>query len=199
MGQSIVGIDYSNTEVTRKSMDLCMAFGTPLIFAARMVSGWPGPRSSQGYTGEVLGIPCCGSMLGGAGFDRDQEETWLSMNLQGIRNAMIHLGMLGGQMQVPDRYLTYETVHRVNPKAGGYLLPVNPVERFGREIRQGELLGRILNPFTFAVIEDLVSPVAGYLAYWARNYPVRPGDWCYGVIPKDHAGTQWVTRPDRHG
>ena len=195
MGQSIVGVDYTNKDVAKKSLDLSLAFGNPLIFATHMASGWPGPRSSQGYTGEVLGVPCCGSMLGGAGFDRDQEETWLQMNLQGIHNVMVHLGITAGTMRLPERYLLYETVHRVNPRAGGYMIPEHAVDAFGREVKQGERLGRLLNPFTFEVIEDLVSPMDGYLAYWARNYPVRPGDWCYGVIPKDHPGTRWAPRP----
>jgi predicted deacylase len=196
MGSSIVGIDYSNPDVARRCRDLSLAFGNPLVFATQMVTGWPGPRSSQGYTGEMLGVPCCGSMLGGAGFDRTQEETWMSMNLQGIQNVMIHLGIAKGQMRLPERYLMYETMHRVNPRAGGYLMPVNPVETFGRDVRADELLGRIISPFTFEVLEDLVAPYEGYLGYWARNYPVRPGDWCYGVIPKDHPGTRWVPRPD---
>ena len=87
-------------------------------------------------------------------------------------------------------------VQRVNPRAGGYLDPINPVEAFGREVRAGELLGRIISPFTFEVLEELVSPIAGWLGYWARNYPVRPGDWAYGVIPKDHPSTRWVPRPN---
>jgi predicted deacylase len=196
MGQSIVGTDYSNPEVSKKSLDLSLAFGNPLIFAAKMVTAWPGPRSSQGYSGEVLGIPCCGSMLGGAGFDRDQEDAWLGMNHQGVRNVMIHLGMIGGRMALPERYLLYETVQRVNPRTGGYLDPVNRVEAFGREVRAGELLGRVVSPFTFEVLEELVSPIEGWLGYWARNYPVRPGDWAYGVIPKDHPSTRWVPRPN---
>jgi predicted deacylase len=185
MGQSIVGTDYSKPDVARRSLEMSLAFGNPLIFAAKMVTAWPGPRSSQGYTGEVLGIPCCGSMLGGAGFDRDQEETWLGMNHQGIRNVMIRLGMIDGTMRLPERYLLYETVQRVNPRVGGYLEPVHAVEAFGREVRAGERLGRIISPFTFEVLEELISPIDGWLGYWARNYPVRPGDWAYGVIPKE--------------
>jgi predicted deacylase len=70
------------------------------------------------------------------------------------------------------------------------------VDAFGREVRRGERLGRIISPLTFEVLEELISPGDGYLAYWARNYPVRPGDWCYGVIPKDHPSTTWVPRPN---
>jgi predicted deacylase len=195
MGSSIVGIDYSDPEIVAKSQDLSYAFGNPLVFTARMVNRFPGPRSSQGYAGEVLGIPCCGSMLGGAGFDRDQEETWHRMNLRGIQNVMAHVGMLEDRLHLPEQYLTYEMVHRINPRVGGLLEPVHEVETFGRELQAGELLGRVISPFTFEVLEELTVPTDGYLAYWARMYPLRPGDWAYGVIPVDHPGTHWVPRP----
>jgi predicted deacylase len=195
MGSSIVGIDYSDEEVNRKSLDMSLAFGTPLVMMARMIKHWPGPKSSQSYAGEVLGIPASGSMLGGAGFDRDLEKTWMDDNLQGVYNVMTFLDMMPGEMNLPKEYLVYESVQRISPKTGGFLVPANEVETFGREIREGELLGRIVSPFTLKTIEELVVPVDGYLAYWPRSYPLRPGEWAYAVIPKDHAGTRWIENP----
>jgi hypothetical protein len=192
MGSTICSTGYSDEDVSRRSFDLSLAFGSPLIFRAKTKGGWPGPRTSQGYAGEVLGIPSCGSFIGGAGFDRDLEERWHERNLRGIRNVMTYLGMLSGEMELPDEYLVYEFVHRVNPKVGGLLTPVNDVERFGREVEAGELLGRIISPYTFEVLEELRAPVDGFLIYWARQYPIRPGDWAYGVVPGDHAGTRHV-------
>jgi predicted deacylase len=195
MGSSMVAIDYGNPEVNRKSFDLSLVFGTPLIMATRMVKHWPGPKSAQGYAGEVLGIPCSGTMLGGAGFDRELEALWLGENLQGIHNVMIHVGMIPGKIRLPDRYLVYETVQRISPRSGGLLVPRNEVETFGRGLQQGEVLGYVVSPLTLDVLEELTVPMDGYLAYWARTYPVRPGEWAYAVIPKDHAGTRWIEKP----
>lgn len=196
MGSSVVGTDYSDPVVNKKSFDLSLAFGTPLILAARMVQHWPGPKSAQGYAGEVCGIPCSGTMLGGAGFDRELEARWLGDNLQGIHNVMIHVGMMKGEIHVPDRYLVYESVQRISPYAGGLLVPVNNVETFGRELIQGEVLGHIISPLTLDVLEELMVPMDGYLSYWARSYPVRPGEWAYAVVPKDHPGTRWIEKPN---
>jgi predicted deacylase len=196
MGSIIVDTDYSDPEVGRKSFDLSLAFGTPLILAIGGVQGWPGPRTSQTYAGELLGIPSCGSMVGGAGFDRAQEQAWLDQNLQGIRNAMMHLGMAQGEMVLPDEYLVYATVERVNPRAGGLLQPANPSDTFGRPVAEGELLGCIVSPFTFETLEELTAPFDGYLAYWARSYPIRPGEWAFAVIPRNHEGTRWIPRPE---
>jgi predicted deacylase len=196
MGSSILATDYTDPKTNEQSLDLGLAFGNPLIFAARMVGSFPGPRSAQGYAGEVLGIPCSGSMVGGAGFDTKDEEAWHAMNLRGIRNVMIRLGILPGVMELPEKYLLYEMVHRSNPTSGGLLLPQRNPETFGREVNEGEILGTVVSPFSFDVLDELKAPVDGYLAYWSRIYPVRPGDWAYGVIPKDHPETRWVDRPD---
>lgn len=194
LGSSLVGIDYSDGEVNRRSAELSLAFGNPFIYRTRLVQHFPGPRSSQGYAGEVLKIPSCGSMLGGAGFDAALEERWLQENLTGISNVMKHMSMIEGPPQLPERYLLYETVQRVNPRLGGLLVPENYPDDFGRAVAEGELLGHVVSPFTFDVLEELRAPFEGYLAYWARSYPVRPGDWAYCVIPKDHAGTRWIDR-----
>ena len=196
LGSTIVGTDYGDPAVSALSRDMSFAFGTPLIYRSPMVGGFPGPRSSQGWAGERLRIPCCGSMLGGAGFERAEEAEWRYANVQGVRNVLAFLGMLDAPMDLPDRYLVYEKVQRVNPRVGGLLVPERLPETFGREVTAGELLGRVVSPYTLDTIEELVAPFDGYLAYWARDYPVRPGDWAYCVIPSDHPGTRWIDASD---
>jgi hypothetical protein len=195
MGSSIVGIDYSDEDVNRMSFEMSLAFATPLVLAAPMVKFWPGPKSSQAYAGEVLGIPASGSMLGGAGFDRLQEKGWMDSNLQGVWNVMTYLDMMDGELQLPEKYLVYQSVQRIAGNAGGLLVPTNENESFGREVNEGELLGRIVSPFKLDMLEELTAPMDGYLAYWSRSYPLRPGDWAYAVIPKEHAGTRWIDNP----
>ena len=196
LGSSIIATDYSDPAVQEQTWALALAFGTPMIFATKAVSAFPGPRSLLGFAGERLGIPTIGSMLGGVGFAADLERGWHDASLRGIGNVMSDLAMTSAGREGPDEALVYETVHRVNPKAGGLLRPRRIPETFGREVMAGEVLGEIVSPYTLDVIETLESPMDGYLAYFARDYPVRPGDWSFGVIPADHAGTRWVpTRP----
>lgn len=190
LGSSIVGTDYSSHEMNRRCMDLAMLFGTPLIFASRVVGSFPGPRSLLGYAAERAGVPVAGSMLGGAGFARGLEEAWQSANLRGIRNVMVHLGMTDGRVELPTEYLRYTTIHRVNPRRGGLLVPVAATDTFGRPVQAGEVLGRIVSPYSLETIEELVAPMDGFLGYWSRDYPVHPGDWAFGIIPSDHPETE---------
>lgn len=192
LGSSIVGSDYTSADMRQQCLDLALAFGTPLIFTTRAVGGFPGPRSLLGYAGEKAGVPTSGSMLGGAGFEHALEEQWHADNARGIRNVMTWMGMLEGDMVLPETYLAYDMVHRVNPRVGGLLVPARTAEEFGRDVSAGELLGTVVSPYSLDVIETLSAPMDGYLAYWARDYPVRPGDWAFGVIPKDHAGTRHI-------
>ena len=196
LGSTIVGIDYSDAHVNQKSQQMARAFGVPLVYHAHMQSRFPGPRASQPYAGEILKIPCCGSFLGGAGFDNDLEESWSQGNIQGVKNVMTLLEMRSGTINLPEKYLVYEAVQRLNPKRGGLLEPTNKREVFGRDVTAGELLGVIRSPFTFDIIEELIAPFDGYLAYWARSYPVRPGEWAFAVIPAEHPGTAWIQRDD---
>lgn len=197
LGSTIVGNDFHDPEITRRSMDLAFSFGVPLVFETKMQSVFPGPRAAQAYAGEVLRIPSCGSFLGGAGFAPELEDEWTLGNLRGIRNVMVRLGMEDGTEVLPERYLVYQKIQRVNPRNGGYLVPERRRDTFGRHVTKGEPLGRVISPFTFATIEELVAPFDGYLGYWARNYPVRPGDWAFAVIPEDDAGTRWIDAPPR--
>jgi uncharacterized protein len=194
LASTIVGTDFSDPAITAAGRELSKVFGVPLVFETKMMSVFPDPRAAQAYVGEVLKIPSCGSFHGGAGFDADLEDGWMGTNLRGIRNVMRHLGMEDGPIETPERYLVYDTVQRVNPRNGGYLVPERRRDTFGREVVAGELLGRVISPFTLETIEELRAPMDGYLAYWARNYPVRPGDWCFSVVPRDHANTRWETR-----
>jgi predicted deacylase len=193
LGSTIVGSDLTDESVRQRSQALAKAYGVPLVFQTRMLGVFPGPRAAQAYVAEVLKIPSCGSFLGGAGFAEDLEDGWTEANHRGVINVMRSLDMLDGEPELPERYLVYESIQRVNPRKGGLLVPVNRRDTFGREVREGELLGHVLSPFSLEPIEELRSPMDGYLGYWARSYPVHPGDWAFAVVPADHPGTRWVS------
>ena len=191
-GYVVHGTDFPDPAVNEASKRMALAFGLPLVGAQRILGDRPGGGSLVGFAGKEFGIPSCIGELGGAGFDRATEEGWIDTVVAGIQNVMRVLGMLPGEVPSPPRYLTFETKTRVNPSVGGLLYPVREPEAFGREVAEGELLARVVSPYTFEVVEELRAPFDGYLSYFARWYPVQPGDWAFGVIPKDHPATRWV-------
>lgn len=193
LGSTIIGSDLTDPSVRDASHALAKAYGVPLVFRTKMLSVFPGPRAAQAYVGEVLKIPSCGSFLGGAGFAEELEDEWTDANYRGVLNVMKSLGMLEGNPVLPERYLVYESIQRVNPRKGGLLVPARRRDVFGREVAAGEFLGQVVSPFTLEPIEELVAPVDGYLGYWSRSYPLNPGDWAFAVVPGYHPGTRWVS------
>ncbi|HET9879814.1 MAG TPA: succinylglutamate desuccinylase/aspartoacylase family protein [Candidatus Limnocylindria bacterium] len=171
---------------------LALAFGSPIIRRAPVVKGFPGPRSSIGYAGGVLGIPAMGVEVGGAGFGAALEEGWIQATIDGIRAVMAELGMVRGPMpERPTRQLVYRKSHRVNPRVGGLLRSRFGGERLGEAIAAGTLLGEVLSPYTNEVIEELRAPADGLLFYTARDYPVEPGGWAFGIADTQE-GARWV-------
>ena len=61
-----------------------------------------------------------------------------------------------------------------------------------REVKKGELLARIISPYTFEELQRLEAPSDGLLTLMARTYPVRPGDWAFGVADTSHPESNWV-------
>lgn len=191
-GYVAYGSDFPDERVSDASRRMAEAFDFPMVCAEKIVAKFPGARSMCGYAGSALGIPSCIGELGGSGFDHDREQGWIDDTVTGILNVMREFGMLPGTNAKRRRHLVFEKKVRVNPRHGGMLYPVREREELGREVGEGELLARVVSPYTFEVLEELRAPFDGYLAWISRWYPVRPGDWAFGVVPKDDAGTRWV-------
>ena len=104
---------------------------------------------------------------------------------------MRYLGILAEPLEKPERILTYTWAPLVNPSIGGLLVPERDPDELGREVKKGELLGRIISPYTFEELERLEAPCDGWLRYMGRSYPIRPGDWAFGIAAAE--GAEWVT------
>lgn len=189
----LVGADFPSPGLSDETERLALAFGSPVIRRANVVSGFPGPRSSIGYAGGVLGIPAMGVEVGGAGFGATLERVWQKQTVDGVRALMGALDMIDDAPDPrPRRQLIYRKSHRVNPTKGGFLRSRFGGEALGREVRQGTVLGEVASPYTFEVIEELRAPADGVLFYVARDHPVHPGDWAFGIADTQDDGALWI-------
>ena len=189
----LVGADFSKPGVSDESERLALAFGSPSVRAANVMSGFPGPRSSIGYGGGVLGIPSLGIEAGGLGFGPRVEDRWQDVAVDGTRAVMAAIGMIDHERRypLPKRQVIYQKSHRVNQSVGGLLRSRFGPDQLGQPVRRGTLLGEVVSPYTFEVVEELRAPVDGLLFYLARDYPVHPGDWAFGVANTEE-GARWV-------
>ena len=191
----LIGADFPSAEVSTESERLALRFGTAIVRSANVMSGFPGPRSSIGYAGGVLGIPALGVEVGGAGFGRRVEEGWHRRTVDGVRALMGALEMIEDPPDPrPERQLVYKSSYRVNPSKGGILRSYHGADALATAVERGTLLGQVVSPYTFDVLEELRAPVSGLLFYVARDYPVHPGDWAYGVASTEDPDARWVVR-----
>jgi predicted deacylase len=186
------GADIPNPDVVRASRELAFAFGMEGFTAGEVVTKHPGPRSLTAYAGTKLGIPTLGFSLGGVGVGEELERKLLGEAVRGIRNVMRHMGILDEPLERSySRVLeTKGDLIRVDPWVGGLLVPENEPDKHLRRVAEGELLGRVMHPQTFEEVARIESPVDGWLIYFARTYPVRPGDWAFGI--QRFEGSQWI-------
>jgi len=193
-GNSVCGIiygsDYDDPEVSQRCRDLGIAFGLPGLERQHVLQVFPGPRSALGYASNRLGIPCLGVEIGGSGFSSEQEASWTAAGLRGIKNVMRHLGILEGAIEKPDRIFEHSPAILVKPNVGGLLIPERATESLMREVAKGEVLARVVSPYTFEELERLVAPCDGYLVHISRSQPVRPGGWAFAVI--DAESGEWI-------
>lgn len=191
MGSVTCGRDFDDPSISDTAYRMARSFGLGHVRRGDLVSRFPGPKSGIGYAGQIHGIPGIISEIGGAGFDPEVEESWSDANHEGILGVMREMGILRGQPHIPDEILVFDSVIRVNPTIGGIVEPVFPVEGLmSQVVSPGELLGRVWSPYTFEVVEELVSPVRGLVDMACREYPVRPGDWAFIVVDLDAPGTR---------
>ena len=131
------------------------ALGLPAVRRADIVTGYTGPRSLVGYAAEQHGTPGVIVELGGAGFGVHLELVWRDRLLAGVQGVMQALGMT---MDKPPELVdstSYRRTIRVNPRNGGLLLPHIGGEALGTMVGAGELLGTLVSPHTFEVLEEL--------------------------------------------
>jgi hypothetical protein len=185
--------DHSHPEVSRRSKDMALASGYPVLHALRIFAGHRGGRTSLGYAGETYRVPGVVVEIGGLGFGEAQERAWLEQNLECTMSIMKHLGMIEGPARARSRYLHVDDYWRVSPRQGGFLEPVVGLERQFTEAAPGELLARVTCPATLEVVEELRSPGRGVIFYMCRPYLAPPGGWAFGIANLEEGKSEWVS------
>jgi uncharacterized protein len=185
------GSDYSDPKISEISKGMALAYGFPMIHAMRLNSGTHSHRTSMGSAGTKYNIPAIVPEIGGLGFGENQEKEWLEQNIQGLIGTMRYLGMLEGEIQYCEEYLFIKDYWRLSPKYAGYIETLIGLERQFTEVQKDEVLARVIDPYTFEVVEELKSPGKGVIFYMCRSYMSRPGGWAYGIANMEKDNSVW--------
>jgi predicted deacylase len=130
-------------------------------FGASVIVGGAGPRGSLRRELMTIGIP---TILYEAGLPQRFQPEEIARGVEGVRNAMIHLGMLEGRptrTTPANRIFSRTTWLRVPVENGGVYYSL---KQLGDRVAKGEAVARVEEPFTdesFLVDSDVSGTVIG--------------------------------------
>jgi predicted deacylase len=168
-------VDYVYVAEGERELELAVALGCEHVYVARE----PHPGGLAGLA-RRRGIPAAMLEIGG-GLVAD--EALVEKGVAAVARALAHLGMLDGVTPAGVRQVVFDEMAWLRPRVGGMLYPAVGIERLGGPVEAGELLGRVVSPLTFEVLEELRSPFQrGRLVLLRASLSrVHPGDFAYMV------------------
>lgn len=152
---------------------LSRAFGSRLLYRPELaLSG-----TSISVTRE-RNIPSVVVELGGGDVD---QTSYVSRGIQGLANVLRTLHMLPDDPVPPPPQIVLREIATLRPHQGGLLLP--EVTTMGGEVREGQVLGRVVSPYSFEELEVVRCPFSRgvvVLAHLTANV-VEPGIYGYMI------------------
>lgn len=179
-GNSETAIDYilveaDDSEAGRKSLELSRLCGTDLLYTAPT----PEQYGTLSQYAKSLGIPTVIAQVGG---NVPDPTAYIERCFVGIRNVLIHLGMLDGEIVLPPRQVMLGGARTLlAPRHGGLFVPEVGFDQLGKTLPKGTVLGRVYSPHTLEVLEVMEAVYDQTVMIMLRGITsrVNPGDYAY--------------------
>jgi predicted deacylase len=162
-------VDY----LIMEDRDASLASGSDYIYLG------PGPKGSLKDAAKGAGVRAWSTFEFG-GIDCKSGP----MVEKGVRctlNLMKYWGMLPGNLELPPRqYIMHEkTVLRSTH--GGLLYHDWEHAAIGRQVPKGTVLGRVVSPYTFEILEEIRAPYEQNIVFHIRAHDglLHPGDYVF--------------------
>jgi predicted deacylase len=123
-------------------------------------------------------IPVVVVELGGGIVD---QKPYVERGIAGLLNMLRQLKVIDGDVAPPPKQVVVPAIKTIRPTQAGILETLAPP--LGEVIRKGQLLGRVISPYTFEVLEEIPTPYDEgimILSHLSRNL-VESGDYGYMV------------------
>lgn len=172
-------VDY--VYLVEEARELALSLG----WKHNYVATTPHPGGLLGVAGRS-GIPAVILEVGGG---PAADEPLIVRGVRSILNALKHLDMIDGEIEIPEPQIVFTELATLRPRFGGILYPELGLERLGSVVRRGELLGRVVSPLTYKVLEEMRSPFDNGNVVLLRGAlgRINPGDFAYMIGNADSA------------
>jgi hypothetical protein len=164
---------YDASPVEERARALAVAYGLPYV-----VRNTPEETPVSGTTASAAaaaGVPAVIVEAGGRGL---LEEEAVQLHLDGLRNALLHLGMLPGEPQPPRADMrTVGSFVWLRSSAEGWW---EPTVRAGETVEASKLLGTVQSLFG-DIVERVLAPRDGVVLFLTTSPAVGPGGLLLGL------------------
>lgn len=179
VGEGGVNYALSREHVQRindEMMGMAKAFGSDVIWRRQHPLN---PRMLMGQCA-INGIVPLVVETGGGGIIDGQIDRSVICTL----NILKHLGMIDGELELPEKQVMVENYVVYRSREGGFYLK-NPAATVGAMVTKGQLLGQVIDPVTSEVVETCISPVNGKLISTRLRMPINPGGYIAHIADYD--------------
>ena len=161
-------------------MGMAKAFGSDVIWRRQPPLN---PRMLMGQC-SINGIV---PLVVGTG-DGSTIEEQIDRSVVCTLNIVKHLGMIDGDLELPERQVLVKNYVVYRSLAGGFYLK-DPAATIGWMVTKGQLLGQVIDPVTLEVVETCESPVNGKLISTRLQMPKNPGSYIAHIA--DYSSVIW--------
>lgn len=171
--------ELTPTETANRSEEMAYLFGAPILYLEAEAYGG---RKTLRAACVDNGIPAIVPELGG--FSQFNEDI-INIAYNGVRNIMINLGLIEGDMVIPEKQVKLEWLgdmkkfYAYAKKGGVFMSEV----KMGDVVKKGDRIGFIYSPRTFEVLDELKAPQDGYI-FTIREDPIAHIGDALIAVPK---------------
>jgi len=173
-------VDYNGkapAEVKQRCFEMARAFGQPFVHENDLTG------TSAHYVTTKRGIPSCNPEVGGTFLGPDSTATYTQQSLDGLNRLAAHLKLIDAPVPAAKQ-VHFDLVARreLRPRNSGYLESFyERPEQIGQTIAAGTLLGRVIDLYSYAVLEEIKAPFDGFLFFSRYSGTVSAGTQAFAL------------------
>lgn len=180
-------IDYTLAKECEGSLGeavsgIVRAYGSKIVQYYKTMAINMSPATTLADVVLARGKPAIAPMCGG-GPTHLLKPAVLEQSVNNVLSVMQHLGMVSGKPAPYRAQLIVKTKLVYRHQHGGYFIPALGIEATTTTVPYGTLLGQVICPYTFEVLEELKAPFSPTVLIMTREClsRVSPGDYAYIV------------------
>src|SRR5262249_2471064 len=148
----------------RNDEALSRAFGFPVLYRSNTNYGSLSDAAAKAGA-HVAVIEMGGGLVG--------EAEYVERGVRGVWNTLRLAGLVEGDPEPPPAQTVVRTLVALRPRHGGLFYPEVGLDQMNREVPGGTVLGRVVSPYTFEVLEEIKAPFPRSLMILLRGTLTR--------------------------